>query len=485
MAGPLDSKMKLPNPNLANYPVRDLSGGMVSYAYGVMLPDNVCSRSINLNFDKIGGAQTRLGTTLLGTAISPGNACHGLGQLFNASGSKNFLVAAFNGTNYAWNGSAWNSIGSGMTTARVRYVTFADYLFRVGGGTAPKSWNGTGVFGTDNLSGVPTSSASFEEVYKARLYLAGDITRPDRLYFSDVITSAGTVTWTTENPSGLWVDINPDDNGNITALKKSGTLLYIFKDNGTYRWNGTSTDPDKILEVGTTSQESVQESQGIIFFFNPSGIFACDGGTPIRISKPVTDWIKGMSSSYYSQVSSVCDEDHYYCNIGNVTLSDRSFNNVWLVYTISTKAWSVYSFAGSFYQLTQFKDSFGGYSLAGGDSAGNVQTIFSGTTDNGDAIAFEYNKEFEFGSRGTTKEAHGLVVYVDNGAGTQVYVQENDKNNVFVGEVKDKVTIFDSFSAQGNYLTIKIRGNVNGDSVNFMGYEWNEVNNKGFVKPMV
>lgn len=471
---------KLPNTALSNQSIRDLSGGMVSYAYGVMLPDNVCYRSVNLNFDKVGGAQTRLGTTVLGTVVSTGDACHGLGQLFSASGSTNFLVSAFNGVNYAWNGSTWSGIGGGMTTARVRYATFVDYLFRVGGGAAPASWNGSGSFSSSELGGVPTSTAKFLEVYKSRLYLAGDTNYPDRLYYSDVVSSTNHLSWTATN----YVDINPDDNGNITAIKKMGTLLYILKDNGTYRWNGTSTDPDKIFEVGTTSQESVQTTQGIMFFFNPDGIFATDGSAPVRISKPVTDWIKGMSSSFYGYVNAVCDNDHYYCNIGNVTLSDRSFSNVWLVYTVSSKAWAVYSFGGLFYQLAQFKDSFGGYSLVGGDSAGYVQTIFSGTTDNGSAIAFEYNKEFEFGSRGATKEAHEIIMYVENGVGTQVFVQPDDKAPVFAGEVTDKVSMLGGFSARGNALTIKIRGNVNGDQVNLMGYEWNGVNNLGFISPM-
>lgn len=473
--------MKLPNTSLASVAIRDLSGGMVSNAYGVMLPDNVCSRSVNLIFDKMGGASTRLGTAVLGSAISPGNACQGLGQLFNSSGSLNFAVAAFNGTNFSWNGSLWAGIGGGMTGARVRYATFADLLFRVGGGSAPASWNGSGSFGSSGLSGVPTSSANFIEVYQSRLYLSGDSSHPDRLYFSDVISSSGTISWSATN----FVDVNPDDNGNITALKKAGTLLYVLKDNGTYRWNGSSTDPDKIFEVGTTSQESVQESQGVLFFFNPQGIYATDGSMPVWLSKPVDDWIRGMSPSYYSQVSAVCDNDHYYCNIGSVTLKDRSFSNVWLVYTISTKGWAVYSFADNFRQLIQFKDSFGGYSIIGGDSSGNVQTIFSGTTDNGSAISFEYNKEFEFGSRGTTKEAHELVVYMDNGTGTQAYVQPDDMAPVIAGEVKGKVSIFDSFSAKGNYLTLKLRGTVSGDPVNFMGYEWTGVNNLGYVKPLV
>jgi hypothetical protein len=418
---------------------------------------------------------------MLGAAVSPAQPCQGLGQLFNSSGSLNFAVAAFNGTNYAWDGATWTGIGGGMTGARVRYTTFNDLLFRVGGGVDPASWPGSGAFGTTGLSGVPTSSANFIELYQVSLYLAGDINHPDRLYFSDPITSGGVINWQATN----FVDVNPDDNGNITALKKAGTLLYVFKDNGTYRWNGTSTDPDKIFEVGTTSQESVQESQGVLFFFNPQGIYATDGSMPVWLSKTVDDWIKGMSPSYYSQVSGVCDADHYYCNIGDVTLHDRSFSNVWLVYTISTKSMAVYSFGNNFYQLTQFKDSFGGYSIIGGDSLGNVQTIFKGTTDNGAAISFEYNKEFEFGSRGTTKEAHELVVFMDNGAGTQVYVQPEEIAPVFAGEIKGKVTIFDSFSAKGNYLTLKIRGTVSGDSINFMGYEWTGVNNLGYVKPLV
>ena len=113
-----DTKMKFPATVLPNVSIRDLSQGMVSNAYAALLPDNVCYRSINLNFDKLGGAQTRLGTTMLGAAVSPAQPCQGLGQLFNSSGSLNFAVAAFNGTNYAWDGATWTGIGAAWLPAR-------------------------------------------------------------------------------------------------------------------------------------------------------------------------------------------------------------------------------------------------------------------------------------------------------------------------------------------------------------------------------
>lgn len=456
---------------------QNLSGGMVSNSSDSLLPESVASLSINFHYDVLGKAIQRSGTTKLGDTVNSNQTCTGLHQYISSDGATNRLIACFSNSVYSYNGTAWANIDTTSTSAKIRFANFLNRAYRVGGGDSTESGIGTGSFDGTNCSGAPTGK--FIAAYKQRLYIAGNSTYPDRLFFSTIASSSGTITW---NQTSQYLDVNPEDGNNITALSKTSNLLLIWKERAMYRWNGTSTDAELLVDIGTTSQESVAQVKGLTFFFNPNGIYITNGGYPTEISRPIYDWIKNMSASYYDDVSGFGDEDHYYCSIGNVTKDGRTFTNVWLVYTISSQNWHVYTFADSFRFMTKYITTSNSVTYAGGDTSGDVQTLFSGNTDNGTSITYEYEtRDEEWGNRASTKNVSDIAVFTDQGFGGIVSIAEENNHFQPVGEITDTVTILKSINKRGRYLKLKIEGINASTPVHLNGYSYLKVDDLGVI----
>lgn len=455
---------------------KNLSGGMLSNVADSVMPDGSASLSVNFHYDVLGMAIQRSGTTVLGATVASNTTCSGLFQYIDSAGSTNRLFAKFGTTTYVYNGTTWTSLGESLSSAKCRFAQFLNLAFRVGGGSTTVSSTGAG-FGSTNCSGAP--SGKFIMPYKQRLYIAGDTTYPDRLFFSSIASSTSTITW---NQTTQYLDVNPEDGNNITGLAKVSNLLLIFKERAMYRWNGTSTDPDIVVDIGTTSQESIAQVKGTVYFFNPSGIFATNGGYPMEISRPIYNWIQGMSASYYTEVSGFGDEDHYYCNIGTTTVNGRTFTNTWLVYTISSQNWHVYTFADSFRFMTRYINSSSAVTYVGGDTGGDVQTLFSGNTDNTAPIVYEYEaKDEDWGSNASTKCITELAVFMKQGLGGTVSISEDGKPYESVGKINNAVSIIKGINKRGHSLRVKIFGSNKSTPVKLEGYAFLKGENLGIL----
>lgn len=471
--------------------IEDLSGGVVSYADLDTLPENISPHTVNMHFDFLGDVSQRYGTTKLGSTVSSSHPCQGMSQFISNDGSRNRLVSAFNGTNFAFDGTTYTSIGGGMSLAPVRYATFLNYMYRAGGGSATLTWDGIIGDGFSNYNTVNAPTGKYIIPYLQRMYVAGDPTYPQRLWFSTIATFGGAITWDTSSASNQWIDFTPvRANDVITGLDKISGLLMVFLNNSLYSFNGSSPSAQLIANVGCSSQESIAQQKGFMFFFNPTGIYMTTGGYPQEISRPVYDWISSMNPSKYSSVSGFCDQDHYYCNIGNITLTPStkyrrgtSFTNVWLVYTISSQCWTIYSLGNSFNVFTVYTDTSSNLTYVGGDSVGNVQTLFSGTTDNGAPIYYEYDsRPYEFGSPTTTIKVIDMSCTVVNGAGAQVAISESNKPFRTIGEVTDITTIFYNVNAQSKSVQMKFFGSNTQAPVILDGFEFIIVQDQGYVR---
>lgn len=455
----------------------DLSGGMMSNVSDHLLPNNTAKLSVNLNYDVIGEATQRNGTTQLGNTLA--GICKGLFQFINSDGTLNRLVSVFSNTVYYFNGTSWVTTENVATSEKVRFTSFLNLIFRVGGGDTTKTWNGNAGsgWGLVNVSGAPIGK--FIETFKDRMYISGNSTYPDRLYFSSISSTSGTITWTTSTD---FLDVNPEDGNNITGLKKISNLLLIFKERTMYRWNGSSTDAEVVVDIGTPSQESIASAKGMVFFFNPQGIYVTNGGYPTELSRPVANFIKGMSASFYTEVAGFCDDDHYYCSIGNSTVNGITFSNVWLCYTISTQTWYAYSFADSFRFLRSYVDTIGTVNYVGGDTDGMVQYIFDGTTDNGTPINYEYQtKEWSFVSPNCVTQISKMGVMVENGVGSQWMYNSDKQGFKTLGEVKDRSTILKGLNIKGNQIAFKLAGSNRYTPIKFTGYEFIDYLSEGYV----
>lgn len=238
----------------------------------------------------------------------------------------------------------WTLEAAGSSgTGRVRFVTFLDNTFDMNAGRAVRGYQ----FGASVSVTTIGNNSTLGEVFQDRLYHSGLSTAPSRLFFSSLPNGSSNITWDTTND---YVDINPDDGDKITALKTGGTRLLVFKRYAVYTWKFGQTQADKIFDVGTPAQETVQNKHGITFFANENGVYAWNFGSeaqPRLISRKVQKWVDAISTATLESttqgLAGGIDNNHYYLWIGDVTVDSRSYTNVVLVYHIFLDAWTVYT----------------------------------------------------------------------------------------------------------------------------------------------
>lgn len=414
--------------------IRDFSGGMVTESSDSLTPPNVMRLVQNMDTDVLGSLRVRKGTTAIGSQAQDGKNCLGIFQFKDSgSGANSQQVVAMNNSGDTQatlkynNAGTWTNITGGTTFtagAKFRFATFADYLFIVNSAfDAVKSWAGTGSLGTTNLTSVPVGK--YINVFKSRLYIAATSANPDRVYFSSVQT-AGAITWDTTYD---YLDINPSDGMNITALANNGTLLLIFKERAMYRWNGSSTDANLVVDVGTTSQESVATRTGRTYFYNPNGFYVTDGGYPVCISLPIQRWIDAIPAAYYDDVSAVTDNDHYYASVGDLTVDGIAYSNVVLSYAFASQHWTVRTYPEEFRGFANYVDSSGNYKIMAGNDDGDVQDFDLGDDDDGTPISYRVRtKKMDFGSYAYKKKFSDVFMFGEKLPGAKMFVQSDDNS---------------------------------------------------------
>lgn len=450
-------------------PFRDQSGGMMSKADRTLLPANAAILSLGFRYADLGRATQRTGYSRVGPVVSSGQACQGLVGFVNAAGTVGRQVAAFGGSSWAWNGLVWTNIGAHASAgARVRYANFLDLVFRVGGGDATKSWDGNvlNIFGVSQLANAPAGSLVLP--FKSKLLIGGNSAFPDRVYLSSVPDLNGNITWT----STQYLDVNPNDGDNLTAFAKTGATAMLFKHNFIYRWNGTATDAEPVIDVGTVSQEVVASVNGTIYFFSPKGVFATDGGVPVEVSQPIKNFIDAIPSANYASMCASGDERTYALYCGTVTVGGRTFNNLALEYDNVLKLWGATEYADSFRAATLVMDAIGGQTIIGGTSNGKVEDFDDSTTDDGSAITFERSVRTYLGSEAETKVVNDIAFYL-SGCPTALFSAKTKagKMKVFGNALKPTNIIKGKELKFDGYCDFTISGSNTGAPVEWGGFE--------------
>lgn len=399
---------------MANKMISNFSSGMNIKTNPIILQDSEVELIINYSLSKTGSLEKRKGYDVAFSQPVDDARIVGLFQYTNISTSAEttqVMAANDSGDNncdiYYNNSGTWTTSktndtkqpGTGGEDAtnftRVRFITFLDYLFRVNGVDAMASSvdvNG-GVWGTTNC--LTTMLPAFAAVFQDRIYVANDKRagadmHSSRIYFSSLPATAGTITWTSDDD---WFDVNPDDGDEITALESNGNRLLIFKNRGLYRWNWGIVEPDRLIGVGTASQESVKTNLdlGITFFAsqNGKGIYAFTGRRPRLISRKIQPIFDAVPATAWGNMVGEVDEDHYYVYLADsITvpgLGDKGeskvITNAMAVYTISLDAWVVYSLHSCWRFATKLIQS-SAEEIYFGSHEGRTYKWNSGLTDN-------------------------------------------------------------------------------------------------------
>ncbi len=475
----------------------DFSAGMID-AQSVadsLMPRNAVRKSVNFVFDTPRGALAgRFGTTLVGNNLS--TAIMGIHNFRDAGTGTNhrLLVTASAGTTYYLNGSSFTSTLTGDTAAlKTRFVTYLDRVARINGTDAAKAWDGSSAWET---TGGPLDVANWPArtnlavVFNSRMYTAGDTSNPDTLFYSS-IPSGGAISWTADNG---FIEINPNDGENgITGLGTNGTVLLIFKRSSLYRWDGSSTFPNRVIPIGTPSNESIAaHDSGWVYFFgigkSSVGVYRTSGGYPQKISLNISRWLEAIAVTNYSNVAGFVDDDHYYLSIGNVTVDDTVYTNTWLVYTISLQCWHVETHSTKFTVFAPYIDTSSNITVVAGDTVGNVQTINSGYTDNGTAISGECEfSRITFTTLARTKSFSRLSAYSSVWQGLKFLLGVNSAEYQELGAIQKDVQHygllnFKGKQPRGNEFYPKITFTNTQTPCVFEGFEFNEVKDEGYYQ---
>lgn len=441
---------------------------------------------------------------------------------------------------YHFDGTDWADIGTTPfnwgQNGKVRMVTFVDYTFGANG-TYVRSWDGNTAndWGTTNLTSAPTGSLL--EVYKDRLYVAGDPSETSRVYFSSIPDASLALTWSTSED---YFDVDPDDGDSIVALERNGPILLIFKQHSTYVWDGTSLN--KLYEYGTISQETVKTVKGKTLFAgtNEKGVslYLYDGGVPADISDPVRGWLRYFELTDFGALTNTgmfIYGDNIIYQIHDVVRDGIEYYNMGLAYNVTTNRWGEISidkvgssdnnnyfiFSDLYREADTGTDGFTRLSssiehvytvIAGGplssssaaddqitpviwsnpsDDFNEASGDFLSSTDNGRPIPILIQlPTLDWGSKVRSKRINKFAVFARGNTGfatVQVRVHGDDtgeRGNVVeglrndgwrtLGGLTDDVTVF-STKLRGQWFDFRIVGSNAGDPFIFEGFEFFDV----------
>ena len=458
------------------------------------MPDTAVLESLNFHFDSIGSAKLRKGTTVLGTGLDASTL---LGMHYHVdtvnAGAHTQLVAVTGTVLYYLSAGTWTSKRTGLTAGhKARFATFLDFIFMVNGVDATNVWDGNtsnAFVDTGNASGAPIGQ--FIENFRGRMWIAGNASYPDRLYYSSVPSAVTTpvVSWSTDVATGQWIDISPSDGDTITGLQRFKTVMIVFKTNHLYRvFDIGQTDPDPFYAVGTSSQESVVETKAGVFFHHSSGIYQYNVyGVVQEVSRPIWDIIRAVPTSAYASVVGwlEADQDHICWELGTVTVGGISYTNLIVRFTISTQTWthynSFYKFAVASRRQPFYTDGTTQFALVG-DTLGNIHQWNTGTTDNGKSIPFSLAHRWETvdGLLSTRKTVMtGNFSHYGGAPATVAYqTEDNDPDQMNDwskkadrGVLSVKNTGFNSMNIKARKFRFRLFGESTGQPFVYNGYE--------------
>lgn len=286
----------------------------------------------------------------------------------------------------------WAAVKTDDTASKKTYFsTFVDYVFRTNGADVVATSPDGATWGTTNAPA--TITPKYTAVFQDRVYVAhGGASNKSRVWFSS-LPSSGAITWTTGSD---FFDVNPDDGDEITGIENNGNRLLIFKTRALYRWTFGAVEPDKVIGVGSATQQNIKTNfdRGITFFANQQGVYAYTGDRPKLLSRKVEKFTNAILDIFNAPAE--IDADHYYFYTGNLSVADifggdaaitgvnRTFVKAMLVYTISLDAWTIYTFADSMtYMARMFPSSspLNPTNIYFGSSDGRAYQLFTGLAD--------------------------------------------------------------------------------------------------------
>lgn len=267
---------------------RDFTGGLNLGRALTQLGDTESPDMLNVDVDPRGGFGLRRGVEPYLTVLA--GVAHSLLPFVRSTGSE--LLVGSGTALYRHTAGAWASIWTGGPSAPYRSVTFKDRIYVCSGNNGVRRWDGAasvtlvdpavgGGAGWNNSIGAPTvppSNGYFPKpevvaTYQGSVFAANlteDATAyPCRIRWSHPLFPED---WRSTD----YIDIEPEDGDEITALVPLQDRLLVFKHNSIHAIYGSPPESLSVApvsrELGAPSQEAVVGSDvGVMFWHEGSG----------------------------------------------------------------------------------------------------------------------------------------------------------------------------------------------------------------------
>lgn len=467
---------EIPSPTV----ISDFSSGLmddISVAKA-LLPKNAVRKAINVVFDRPrGGISQRYGSTALGAIASSGNTIQGIHNYRSSNSSNHRLFEAAVGTIKYLNGATWSSSLTSLSIGKMRFLTYLDTMVFLNGVDSVQGWNGSSwTTSGGNLDVASFPITKFAAIINSRVVACGNTSNPDTAYLSS-LESGGTISWTSGNKT---IKVSPNDGaGSLTGLASNGRVVLFFKERGLYRYD--DNELQRIGFIGTTSHESIAtDDNGITYFFgqgaNGVGIYATTGGRPVKISRAISKYISAIAASYYTSIAAYTDGAKIEWVVGDLTIDGTVYSNASLVYAIADKTWTIFSRSDSFRIFSQYIDTSNNITVVGGDTAGYIQTIDSGTTDNGVVIFCEVEPgPIVFTTRARIKNISEMITMTESFQGLILSMKVDDGKFLQIGSIDDRNKNFNLNNFEifrGHEFFPKLTSVNSGTPWEFAGFEF-------------
>lgn len=442
----------------------NFSGGMNSQASAMLLDENECELAVNIELNEIGALTKRPGYVTFDVPAADSE----VRSIWSYEGT--VYVYLQNGTIYKRGNenSGWelDFDFDSFLPQRVRFANFVDRVFAVHDGATEDmiSTDGDGWDSTWSLN----RRARYIAVYQARLYAASGIFDRSRVWFSSLPDPSNqsiewdiTPTLEDDNDAG-WFEVNPGDGDEITALENNGNRLLIFKNRALYRWNFGQIEPDRLIGVGTSSQESVKTNfdVGATFFANQNGIYTYTGERPRLISRRIQKYVDAVTG--WGAVYGEVDNDHYYLFVGDLEVEGRTIPNAMFVYNIALDAWTIYSFNHRVTWMHRMEvQESNRLKVYFGTENGQLYEMNNGTTDAGEPINMEFRSREHMLTFPNSATFDRVDVFARQRGTTQVLMDVDRYNEpATLGQLEQRVTSLRASDIRtGNSIRVYLNDN--------------------------
>lgn len=322
-------------------PIRfvDFRGGLNTKAAPYLIAENQCRDCMNVVSTVRGSIKKRYGCTTLADSFpgSPSGLSSGSGVNV---GANVLVVAGGTGLFSVSVGGVVQDITGGVPVSdgvRWELITGPSSagqgpVYMVNGQDTPRYWTGAGgvVSWTASVGSVP--NGKYIEYAANRVWIAGTVSNPSRLYFSDL---GDPRSWTGTNV----VDLDPNDGQTITGIARVGANLIVFKQSKTYLIYDLDTGANRAIStsVGCVAPRSIAEGPGGIFFLSEDqGVFQTNGSRLESISDNILPTFESITDSAKGLAAGIFFNDHYYLSCA---VDSSLTNNITLDYDITTQSW--------------------------------------------------------------------------------------------------------------------------------------------------